>query len=152
MARAYWRIRGQASKTKLIGRARGYHGVNIAGTALGGIGGNRKTFGPLLPGVDHLPHTHNLEKNAYTAGEPEYGTHLADELERIVALHDASTIAAARTRFASSSMVAQPRSRRRRITSFISAGMSLKCRTRTARKRKAWTWGAVRRTTGFFDM
>ena len=94
MARAYWRIRGQAGKTKLIGRARGYHGVNIAGTALGGIGGNRKTFGPLLPGVDHLPHTHNLDKNAYTVGEPEYGTHLADELERIVALHDASTIAA----------------------------------------------------------
>jgi beta-alanine--pyruvate transaminase len=61
---------------------------------VGGIAGNRKHFGPLLTGVDHLPHTHNLEKNAYTRGEPEYGSHLADELERIVALHDASTIAA----------------------------------------------------------
>src|SRR5436190_362896 len=61
---------------------------------LGGIAGNRKPYGVLLPGVDHLPHTHNLEKNAYTRGEPEYGAHLADELERIVTLHDASTIAA----------------------------------------------------------
>src|SRR5207244_12520163 len=61
---------------------------------VGGIGPNRRTFGPMLPGVDHLPHTHNLEKNAYSRGQPQWGAHLADELERIVALHDASTIAA----------------------------------------------------------
>jgi beta-alanine--pyruvate transaminase len=79
----------------MIGRERGYHGVGFGGMSVGGIGGNRKTFSTaLLPGVDHLPHTHNLEKNAFTKGEPEYGAHLADELERIVALHDASNIAA----------------------------------------------------------
>ena len=94
MALAYHRSRGDASRTRLIGRERGYHGVGFGGISVGGIGGNRRHFGPLLPGVDHLPHTHNLEKNAFTRGEPEYGAHLADELERIVALHDASTIAA----------------------------------------------------------
>ncbi|MEG2031093.1 MAG: aminotransferase class III-fold pyridoxal phosphate-dependent enzyme, partial [Janthinobacterium sp.] len=94
MALAYHRARGEGARTRLIGRERGYHGVGFGGISVGGIGGNRKTFGPLLPGVDHLPHTHNLDRNAYTVGEPEYGTHLADELERIVALHDASTIAA----------------------------------------------------------
>jgi beta-alanine--pyruvate transaminase len=93
MARAYWRIRGQASKTKLIGRARGYHGVNIAGTALGGIGGNRKTFGPLMD-VDHLPHT--LQPGcAFTRGQAETGgVALADELLKLIELHDASNIAA----------------------------------------------------------
>src|SRR6476620_11175725 len=94
MALAYHRARGEGSRTRLIGRERGYHGVGFGGISVGGIGGNRRTFGPLLPGVDHLPHTHNLEKNAYSRGEPEHGMNLADELERIVALHDASTIAA----------------------------------------------------------
>ena len=94
MALAYHRARGDSTRTRLIGRERGYHGVGFGGMSVGGIANNRKTFGSLLPGVDHLPHTHNLEKNAFTRGEPEYGAHLADELERIVALHDASTIAA----------------------------------------------------------
>jgi beta-alanine--pyruvate transaminase len=94
MALAYHKVRGDAGRTRLIGRERGYHGVGFGGLSVGGIGPNRKSFGPLLPGVDHLPHTHNLQKNAFTRGEPEYGTELADELERIVALHDASTIAA----------------------------------------------------------
>ena len=94
MALAYHRFRGEASRTRLIGRERGYHGVGFGGISVGGIGGNRRHFGPLLPGVDHLPHTHNLEQNAFTRGEPEHGMNLADELERIVALHDASTIAA----------------------------------------------------------
>ena len=94
IALAYHRARGDATRTRLIGRERGYHGVGFGGMSVGGIAGNRKTFGTLLPGVDHLPHTHNLEKNSYTRGEPEWGSHLADELERIVALHDASTIAA----------------------------------------------------------
>ena len=94
IALAYHQARGEGRRTRLIGRERGYHGVGFGGISVGGIAGNRKTFGPLLPGVDHLPHTHNLEKNAFTRGEPEYGAHLADELERIVTLHDASTIAA----------------------------------------------------------
>ncbi|MFL9923887.1 aspartate aminotransferase family protein [Herbaspirillum lusitanum] len=95
IALAYHRARGNATRTRLIGRERGYHGVGFGGMSVGGIGGNRKTFNSaLLQGVDHLPHTHNLEKNAFTKGEPEYGTHLADELERLVALHDASNIAA----------------------------------------------------------
>ncbi len=93
MARAYWRLKGQPSKTKLIGRARGYHGVNFAGTSLGGIGANRKLFG-LLADADHLPHT-LLKENAYSKGSPQYGgLELADTLEEIVALHDASNIAA----------------------------------------------------------
>ena len=94
MALAYHRARGEGGRTRLIGRERGYHGVGFGGISVGGIGGNRRTFGPLLPGVDHLPHTHNLEKNAFSRGEPEYGAHLADDLERIIALHDVSTIAA----------------------------------------------------------
>jgi beta-alanine--pyruvate transaminase len=94
IALAYHKSRGEASRTRLIGRERGYHGVGFGGLSVGGIAGNRKHFGPLLTGVDHLPHTHNLEHNAYTRGEPEWGAHLADELERIVTLHDASTIAA----------------------------------------------------------
>ncbi len=84
----------RASRFRLIGRERGYHGVNFGGISVGGIVPNRKMFGTLLTGVDHLPHTHNLSKNAFTRGEPEHGADLADELERIVALHDASTIAA----------------------------------------------------------
>jgi beta-alanine--pyruvate transaminase len=94
IALAYHKVRGEASRTRLIGRERAYHGVGFGGISVGGIAGNRKPYGVMLPGVDHLPHTHNIEKNAYSRGEPEYGTHLADELERIVALHDASTIAA----------------------------------------------------------
>ncbi|MBI1779135.1 MAG: aspartate aminotransferase family protein [Proteobacteria bacterium] len=94
IAIAYHRAVGQGTRVRLIGRERGYHGVGFGGISVGGIGVNRRTFGPLLPGVDHLPHTHNLEKNAYSRGQPAWGAHLADELERIVALHDASTIAA----------------------------------------------------------
>ena len=94
IALAYHRARGDGSRTRLIGRERGYHGVGFGGISVGGIGNNRKPYGPLLPGVDHLPHTHCIEKNAFCRDEPEYGAHLADELERIVALHDASTIAA----------------------------------------------------------
>jgi beta-alanine--pyruvate transaminase len=94
IALAYHKARGDAGRTRLIGRERGYHGVGFGGLSVGGIGPNRKAFGPLLPGVDHLPHTHNPGKNAFSRGEPEHGAELADELERIVALHDASTIAA----------------------------------------------------------
>jgi beta-alanine--pyruvate transaminase len=94
MAIAYHRVKGDGARTRLIGRERGYHGVNFGGISVGGIVTNRKMFGTLLGGVDHLPHTHLPEKNAFTKGVPEYGAELANELERIVALHDASTIAA----------------------------------------------------------
>ncbi len=95
IALAYHRARGEGQRTRLIGRERGYHGVGFGGISVGGISPNRKTFsGALLPGVDHLPHTHDLSKNANTRGQPAWGEHFADELERIVALHDASTIAA----------------------------------------------------------
>jgi beta-alanine--pyruvate transaminase len=94
IAIAYQRVRGQGSRQRLIGRERGYHGVGFGGISVGGIGTNRKSYGSLLAGVDHLPHTHNLEHNAFSHGQPQWGAHLADELERIVALHDASNIAA----------------------------------------------------------
>ena len=94
VALAYHRVKGDGSRFRLIGRERGYHGVNFGGISVGGIVSNRKMFGTLLTGVDHLPHTHNLGKNAFTRGEPAHGAELADELERIVTLHDASTIAA----------------------------------------------------------
>ena len=94
IALAYHRIRGDGTRTRLIGRERGYHGVGFGGISVGGMVNNRKFFAAQLPGVDHLPHTHDLARNAYTRGEPEHGANLADELERIVALHDASTIAA----------------------------------------------------------
>ena len=94
IALAYHNIRGHGSRTRLIGRERGYHGVGFGGISVGGIVANRKQFGTLLAGVDHLPHTYNREKQAFTRGEPEWGGHLANELERLVALHDASTIAA----------------------------------------------------------
>jgi len=94
IALAYHSVRGDAARTRLIGRERGYHGVGFGGMSVGGIAGNRKTFGPLLVGVDHLAHTHNLQENAFTRGQPAWGAHLADELERLVTLHDASTIAA----------------------------------------------------------
>jgi len=94
MVLAYHRGRGEAQRTRFISRERGYHGVGFGGMSLGGLPANRKQFANLLGGVDYLPHTYNLEKNAYSRGIPEYGTHLADELDRIVALHDVSTIAA----------------------------------------------------------
>src|SRR5258708_6596649 len=84
----------KAQPLLLVGRERGYHGVGFGGMSVGGTANNRKFFGPLLSGVDHLPHTHLPETNAFSRGEPVHGAHLADELERIVALHDASTIAA----------------------------------------------------------
>jgi beta-alanine--pyruvate transaminase len=94
IALAYHRAKGNASKTRLIGRERGYHGVNFGGTAVGGIPNNRKWFGSLVAGVDHIRHTHDLARNAFSRGEPQHGAELADDLERLVALHDASTIAA----------------------------------------------------------
>ncbi len=94
MALAYHRVRGDGARTRLIGRERGYHGVGFGGMSVGGMVNNRKWFGTLLAGVDHLPHTHDLAKNAFSRGVPTHGAELADELERIVALHDASTIAA----------------------------------------------------------
>src|SRR3984885_11802957 len=95
IALAYHRAGGEASRTRLIGRERGYHGVGFGGISVGGISPNRKTWSAsLLPGVDHLPHTHNLAKNAFSRGAPEHGAHLADELERLVTLRDASNLAA----------------------------------------------------------
>ena len=94
MALGYHRMRGDGARTRLIGRERGYHGVGFGGISVGGIAGNRKHFGPLLPGVDHIAHTHDLEHNAFTKGQPAWGAHLADDLERVVTLHDPSTIAA----------------------------------------------------------
>ena len=95
MAIAYHRARGEGTRTRLIGREKGYHGVNFGGMSVGGMFPNRKAFGAsLLPSVDHLPHTWNLEHNAFSKGQPEWGGHLANELERLCALHDASNIAA----------------------------------------------------------
>ena len=94
VALAYHRVKGEGARTRLIGRERAYHGVNFGGISVGGIVTNRKMFGTLLTGVDHMPHTHNPAKNAFSRGLPEHGADLADELERIVTLHDASTIAA----------------------------------------------------------
>src|ERR1041384_3451042 len=94
IALAYQRARGQAQRVRMIGRERGYHGVGFGGMSVGGIGGNRKQFGALLPYVDHLPHTHGLQENVFAKGEPPAGLHLADALEGLVALHGAETIAA----------------------------------------------------------
>ncbi|QMV00032.1 aminotransferase class III-fold pyridoxal phosphate-dependent enzyme [Devosia sp. D6-9] len=94
VALAYQRVKGEGARTRLIGRERAYHGVNFGGISVGGIVTNRKMFGTLLTGVDHMPHTHNLAKNAFSKGLPQHGVELADELERIITLHDASTIAA----------------------------------------------------------
>lgn len=94
IAIAYHRARGNGGKTRLIGRERGYHGSNLGGTAVGGIPGNRRMFGAIVAGVDHLRHTHDPARNAFARGQPEHGEDLADDLERLVALHDASTIAA----------------------------------------------------------
>ena len=95
IALAYHRARGEGQRTRLIGRERGYHGVGFGGISVGGISPNRKAFsGSLLGNVDHLPHTHDLAHNAFSKGQPAWGAHLADELERLVTLHDPSTIAA----------------------------------------------------------
>jgi beta-alanine--pyruvate transaminase len=95
MAIAYHRARGAGQRTRFIGREKGYHGVGFGGMSVGGMVNNRKVFGAsMLPGVDHLPHTLDIEHNAYSRGLPQWGAHLANELERLIALHDASTIAA----------------------------------------------------------
>lgn len=95
IALAYHRARGEGQRTRLIGRERGYHGVGFGGISVGGISPNRKAYsGALLPGVDHIAHTHNLEKNAFSKGQPAWGAELANDLERVIALHDPSTIAA----------------------------------------------------------
>ena len=94
MAIAYHRVRGEGARTRLIGRERGYHGVNFGGISVGGMVGNRKMFGSLLAGVDHIRHTHDPARNAFSVGQPAHGAEFADDLERLVALHDASTIAA----------------------------------------------------------
>jgi beta-alanine--pyruvate transaminase len=94
IARAYHRACGQAHRTMLIGRAKGYHGMGFGGLAVGGIGRQKRDFGPLLPGVAHLSHTHNREHQAFSKGQPAWGAHLADELEAMVQIYDPSTIAA----------------------------------------------------------
>jgi len=94
MAIAYHRVRGEGSRTRLIGRERGYHGVNFGGISVGGMVANRKMFGSLLAGVDHIRHTHDPARNTFSVGIPQHGAEFADDLERLVALHDASTIAA----------------------------------------------------------
>jgi beta-alanine--pyruvate transaminase len=95
MALAYHRLKGEAARTRFIGREKGYHGVGFGGISVGGMVANRKMYAPaMLPGVDHLPHTHNLKEMAFSKSEPNWGAHLANELERLVTLHDASTIAA----------------------------------------------------------
>ena len=94
IALAYHRARGEGQRTRFIGRERGYHGVGFGGMSVGGIANNRRTFGPLLPAVDHLPHTHGLADNAFAKGQPPHGAELADDLERLIALHGADTIAA----------------------------------------------------------
>ena len=95
IAIAYHRSRGNGQRIRFIGREKGYHGVGFGGMSVGGIVNNRKFFGSsMLPGVDHLPHTLDVEHNAFSRGLPQWGAHLANELERLVALHDGSTIAA----------------------------------------------------------
>ena len=94
LALAYHRVRGEGHRVRLIGREKGYHGVNFGGTAVGGIVGNRKIFGALVSGVDHIRHTHDPAKNAFSRGQPQHGAELADDLERLCQLHDPSTIAA----------------------------------------------------------
>jgi beta-alanine--pyruvate transaminase len=95
IALAYHRARGEGNRTRLIGREKGYHGVNFGGMSVGGIVPNRKVFSAnLIPGVDHLRHTLDLEHNAFSRKQPEWGAHLADDLERLCTLHDGSNIAA----------------------------------------------------------
>ena len=94
VALAYHASKGEAQRTKFIGREKGYHGVNFGGVSVGGLTPNRKSFGPLLPGIDHMPHTWDVEHMAFSKGQPEWGLHLADELEKILMLQDPSTVAA----------------------------------------------------------
>ena len=94
IALAYHRAAGQPTRTRLIGRERGYHGVGFGGMSVGGIVNNRRAFATHLPGVDHIRHTHDLARNAFSKGQPAHGAELADDLERLVALHGAETIAA----------------------------------------------------------
>jgi beta-alanine--pyruvate transaminase len=94
IALAYWRAKGEGQRTRLIGRERGYHGVGFGGIAVGGIVTNRRAYGPGLAGTDHLPHTHDLARNAFSKGQPAHGAELADRLEAMIALHGADTIAA----------------------------------------------------------
>ena len=94
IALAYHRANGQATRTRLIGRERGYHGVGFGGMSVGGMVNNRRAFATHLPGVDHIRHTHDLARNAFAKDQPEHGAELADDLERLVALHGAETIAA----------------------------------------------------------
>jgi beta-alanine--pyruvate transaminase len=95
IAVAFHRVRGEGTRTRLIGRERAYHGVGFGGISVGGMSPNRRAWSAvLLPGVDHLPHTHDLARNAFSRGAPEHGAQFAEELERLVALHDASNIAA----------------------------------------------------------
>ncbi|MCP5285498.1 MAG: aspartate aminotransferase family protein [Burkholderiaceae bacterium] len=94
MALAYHRVRGEGQRTRLIGRERGYHGVNFGGISVGGIVANRKMFGAMIAGVDHIRHTHDPARNAFSVGQPAHGAEFADDLERLCALHDPSTIAA----------------------------------------------------------
>src|SRR3954465_8979418 len=94
IALAYHRVRGEGQRYRLIGRERGYHGVNFGGMAVGGIPANRKAFGPGLAGVDHIRHTHDPSRNASSKGQPQFGAEFADDLERVCTLHDPSTIAA----------------------------------------------------------
>jgi len=95
IALAYHRVKGDAARVRLLGRERGYHGVGFGGISVGGMVANRKAWPTaMIPGVDHLTHTHDLKRNAFTRGLPPHGVELADDLERLVALHDASTIAA----------------------------------------------------------
>src|SRR2546423_3545398 len=94
IALAYHRAHGEPGRFRLIGRERGYHGVNFGGMAVGGLGPNRKLFGPGVAGVDHLRHTHDVARNAFSRGQPAHGAELAEDLERLCTLHDPSTIAA----------------------------------------------------------
>jgi beta-alanine--pyruvate transaminase len=94
IALAYHRAAGQSTRTRLIGRERGYHGVGFGGMSVGGMVANRRAFATHLPGVDHIRHTHDLARNAFSKGQPEHGAELADDIERLVALHGAETIAA----------------------------------------------------------
>ena len=94
IALAYQRAAGQPTRTRLIGRERGYHGVGFGGMSVGGIVNNRRAFATHLPGVDHIRHTHDLARNAFSGEQPDHGAELADDLERLVALHGAETIAA----------------------------------------------------------
>jgi beta-alanine--pyruvate transaminase len=94
IARAYHRARGEGSRIRFIGRAKAYHGMGWGGLSVSGLGRHRRDFGPLLPEVDHLPHTHSIEHAAFSRGQPQWGAHLADELTTLLQIHDPSTVAA----------------------------------------------------------